>query len=242
MLSSRFLLAIWTCFFLLRSALLFSISVSVILLLYIPPSFIAFLMSDFSCCHSFLPLPHLSFPLWSSLVKDCSVLALTSHVLLLNLPFLPPEIQLLLTSIHFQWGKSKIKLSCFSLMFGLKFSGFLLLLCFIFIFYCCSFEILKGLDKGLLFSDSVVSDSLRHHGLQSAGLPCPSLSPAVLLKLMSIESVMPSNHLVLCCPLLFLPSVFPSIRVFSNELALHISDQSIGASASASVLPVNIQG
>ena len=199
-------------------------------------------MSDFSCCHSFLPLPHLSFPLWSSLVKDCSVLALTSHVLLLNLPFLPPEIQLLLTSIHFQWGKSKIKLSCFSLMFGLKFSGFLLLLCFIFIFYCCSFEILKGLDKGLLFSDSVVSDSLRHHGLQSAGLPCPSLSPAVLLKLMSIESVMPSNHLVLCCPLLFLPSVFPSIRVFSNELALHISDQSIGASASASVLPVNIQG
>ena len=43
-----------------------------------------------------------------------------------------------------------------------------------------------------------------------------------LLKLMSIESVMPSNHLVLCCPLLLLPSIFPSIRVFSNELALHI--------------------
>jgi len=94
----------------LRSALLFSISVPVILLWYIPPSFIAFLMSDFSCCHSFLPLPHLSFPLLLSLVKDCSVLALTSHVLLLNLSFLPPEIQLLLTSIHFQWGKSKIKL------------------------------------------------------------------------------------------------------------------------------------
>ena len=43
-----------------------------------------------------------------------------------------------------------------------------------------------------------------------------------LLKLMSIESVMPSNHLILCCPLLLLPSVFPSIMVFSNELALHI--------------------
>ena len=42
-----------------------------------------------------------------------------------------------------------------------------------------------------------------------------------LLKLMSIESVMPSNHLILCHPLLFLPSIFPSIRVFSNELALH---------------------
>ena len=43
-----------------------------------------------------------------------------------------------------------------------------------------------------------------------------------LLKLMSIESVMPSNHLILCCPLLFLPSIFPSIRVFSNESILHI--------------------
>ena len=41
-------------------------------------------------------------------------------------------------------------------------------------------------------------------------------------KLMSIESVMPSNHLILCCPLLLLSSIFPNIRVFSNELALHI--------------------
>ena len=43
-----------------------------------------------------------------------------------------------------------------------------------------------------------------------------------LLKLISIESVMPSNHLILCCPLLLLPSIFPSIRVFANESALHI--------------------
>ena len=43
-----------------------------------------------------------------------------------------------------------------------------------------------------------------------------------LLKLMSIESVMPSNHLILCCPLLLPPSIFPSIRVFLNESALHI--------------------
>ena len=43
-----------------------------------------------------------------------------------------------------------------------------------------------------------------------------------LLKLMSIESVMPSNHLILCCPLLLLPAIFPSIRVFSNELSLRI--------------------
>ena len=43
-----------------------------------------------------------------------------------------------------------------------------------------------------------------------------------LLKLMSIKSVMPSNHLILCCPLFFLPLIFPSIRVFSNESVLHI--------------------
>ena len=42
------------------------------------------------------------------------------------------------------------------------------------------------------------------------------------VKIMSTELVMPFNHLILCCPLLFLPSIFPSIRVFSNELALHI--------------------
>ena len=47
-------------------------------------------------------------------------------------------------------------------------------------------------------------------------------NPGSLLKLMSIESVMPSNHLILCRPLLLLPSIFPSIRVFSNESVLHI--------------------
>ena len=57
-----------------------------------------------------------------------------------------------------------------------------------------------------------------------------------LLKLMSIELVTLSSHLLLCCPLLLLPSVFPSIRVFSNEWP------SLGASASALVLPMNIQG
>ena len=47
-------------------------------------------------------------------------------------------------------------------------------------------------------------------------------SSQYLLKLMSIESVMPSNHLILCQPLLLLPLIFPSIRVFSNESVLHI--------------------
>ena len=62
------------------------------------------------------------------------------------------------------------------------------------------------------------------------------------LKLISIESVMPSNYLILCRPLLLLPSIFPGIRVFSDELALRIRWPRIGASASASVLPVDIQG
>ena len=63
-----------------------------------------------------------------------------------------------------------------------------------------------------------MSDSLRPPGLQHTRLPHPSPN---LLELMSIESVMPSNHLILCHPLL-LPSIFPSIRVFSNEWALCI--------------------
>ena len=73
----------------------------------------------------------------------------------------------------------------------------------------------------LLFSCSVVSNSLLPHGLQHARFPCPSPSPRACSNL-STESVMPSNHLILCHPLVFLPSIFPSIRIFSNELALHI--------------------
>jgi len=84
-----------------------------------------------------------------------------------------------------------------------------------------------------LFSRSVVSDSLRPHGLQHARPPSFTISQS-LLKLMSIESVMPSNHLIFCRPLLLLPSIFASIRVFSNESG----GQSIGAPAPA--LPVCI--
>ena len=60
------------------------------------------------------------------------------------------------------------------------------------------------------------------HGLQHARLPCLSSNSHSLLKLMSIQSVMPSNHLILCRALLLLPSIFPSIRVFSNESVLCI--------------------
>ena len=62
-----------------------------------------------------------------------------------------------------------------------------------------------------------------------------------LLKLIPITSVMPANNLILCHPLLLLPLIFPSIRVFSNELFFALGSQSFVVSASASVLPINIQ-
>ena len=71
--------------------------------------------------------------------------------------------------------------------------------------------------------------------------PLSSTFSQSLLKLMFIESVMPSNHLVLCHPLLLLPSVLPSTRVFSNESALPIRWPKYWISASKSVLPRNTQ-
>ena len=71
------------------------------------------------------------------------------------------------------------------------------------------------------FSRSVLSDSLQPHGLQHARPPCPSPTLSSL-KLMSIKSVMPSSHLILCRPLLLLPPIPPSIRVFFNESTLHM--------------------
>ena len=86
---------------------------------------------------------------------------------------------------------------------------------------CNDRQILYHLSPSVQISSWVVSNSFRPHGLQHARPPCPSPSWS-LLKLMSIESVMPSNHRILCHPLLLLPSIFPSIRVFSNESVLHI--------------------
>ena len=65
-----------------------------------------------------------------------------------------------------------------------------------------------------------MSESFRPHGLQHSRLPCPSLPPSVCSK--SCTSVRPPNHLILCHPFLLLPSIFPSIRIFSKELAVHI--------------------
>ena len=81
------------------------------------------------------------------------------------------------------------------------------------------------------FSRSVVSHSLRPHGLQQARPPCPSPTPGVYSNscplshwchLTISSSVIPFSSRLLCCPLLLSPSIFPSIRVFSNESALCI--------------------
>ena len=71
----------------------------------------------------------------------------------------------------------------------------------------------------LSFSRSVVSDSLPLHELQHTSLPCPSPSPGLCSNSCPLSLY---NHLILCHPLLLLPSIFPSIRVFSNESVLHI--------------------
>ena len=85
-------------------------------------------------------------------------------------------------------------------------------------------EMLQGILMGLslLFCPSAMSDSLRSHGLQHTRLSLSFYISQSLLKLMSIESLMPSNHLILCYPLSLLPSIFPSIREWvssSNQVA-----------------------
>ena len=108
----------------------------------------------------------------------------------------------------------------------------------------CSITCCVGTKQGIqvvFVVHLVVSDSLQPHGLQHARLCCPSLSPRVCsnsyrlgvgkswtrlsdwtVSNMSVVSLMPSNHLTLCHPLLLLPSILPGIRILSSELALHI--------------------
>ena len=86
-----------------------------------------------------------------------------------------------------------------------------------------------------------MSDSLQSHELQHAKLLCPSRSPS-LLKLMSAELVMPSHHLILCRRLPSCPQSFPMSGSFPISPLFASDGQSIGASASASGLPMNIQG
>ena len=81
--------------------------------------------------------------------------------------------------------------------------------------------IVHGIAKELWFSCSTVSDSATPWTAACQASLSFTISQS-LLKLMSIESVMPSKHLILCCPLLLPPSIFPGLRVFSNESALQI--------------------
>ena len=82
-----------------------------------------------------------------------------------------------------------------------------------------------------------MSNSLQPHGLQHDRLPCPSSTPGVCSNSCPLSSVMPSNHLILCCPLFLLPSIFPSIRDF-NELVLHLRSPKYW-SYSFSISPLN---
>ena len=100
-------------------------------------------------------------------------------------------------------------------MLAYIFNFFLLLCCCLYNTYSC--PSLFAVQR----SRSVVSNSLQPHEPQHTRPPCPSPT-ASLPKPMSIESVMPSNHLILCHPLLLLTPILPSIRVFSNESALCI--------------------
>ena len=95
-----------------------------------------------------------------------------------------------------------------------------------------SFSDIVWFSEGILMDTSVfssvqlsrwvMSNSLQPHGLQHAMLPCPSPTPRVCPNPCPSSRWCHPNHLILCCPLLLSPSIFPSIRVFSNESALRI--------------------
>ena len=80
----------------------------------------------------------------------------------------------------------------------------------------------SGQGHSVQFSHSVVSNSLGPRELQHARPPCPTPTPGAYPNSCPLASVMPSNHLIVCRPLLLLPSIFPSIRAFSNESALRM--------------------
>ena len=98
----------------------------------------------------------------------------------------------------------------------------------------------KRCSASLIIQFSSVAQScptLRPHELQHGRPPCPTPSPGVHSNSHSLSQLMPSSHLILCRPLLLLPSIFPSIRSFQMSQLFPSDGQSIGASASASVLP-----
>ena len=104
---------------------------------------------------------------------------------------------------------------------------------------CCVYSQIQF--SSLQFNHSVVSDSLRPHGLQHARLPCLSPTPRVCSNSRPLSRwCHPIAHLILCHPFLLLPTIFPNITVLMNQL-FSSGGQRIGGSASASVLPMNVQ-
>ena len=103
-----------------------------------------------------------------------------------------------------------------------------------------SIKVFKYDSVQFQFSRSVMSDSATPW-IAASQASLSIINSQSSLKLTSIESAMPFSHLILCRPLLLLPSIPPSITVFSNESTLHMSSQSTGVSALASVLPKNTQ-
>ena len=150
------------------------------------------------------------------------------------------------------WSFLKVKI-----MTLIKLINFLLLIFYPLIFYClfciCFYVFaIRGFLNGLTGEESAcnagdirewlpTSVQFSRSVFTTPGTATCQASLAIinsrsLLKLMSIKLMMPSNHLILCCPLFLPPSIFPSIMVFSNESV----GQSIGVSALASVFPKNI--
>ena len=109
------------------------------------------------------------------------------------------------------------------------------------LFSSTDLHLCSSMISSFQFSNSVVSDSLWPHELQHARPPCPSPTPGVHSNLTSIESVMPSNHLILCRSLLLLPQSLPASGSFPMSQLFAWGGQSTGVSALASFLPMNTQ-
>ena len=110
----------------------------------------------------------------------------------------------------------------------------------IYYLYCTkNYQKYVGFQNQFSLVHLVMFNSLQPHGLQHTRLPGPSSTPGGLLTLMSIELVTPSNHLILCHPLILLPSIFPASGYFPMSHLLESRGQSIGSSSS--VLPMKNQ-
>ena len=96
-----------------------------------------------------------------------------------------------------------------------------------------------NMDASVQFSHSVMSNSLRSHELQHARTPCPSPTPRIYPNPMSTESMMLSNHLILCLPFSSCPQSFPASWSFQMNQLFILGGQSIGVSGSTSVLAMN---